>query len=628
MTATYRADIDGLRGVAVASVVCYHLGLSWLPGGFTGVDVFFVISGYLITGILVREVASGSFSIVRFYERRIRRLLPALLVVLIATLIAGWFLFIPQHYEATGGAAAASLLFAANIWFWRTQNYFSPSGDLNPLLHLWSLGVEEQFYLFFPFLIVLGVRYAPRWLPWMLGFSASASFLLCVWATQSQWAQAAFYLLPTRAWELLAGALLVFVPTAFLTRSRHQSVAAYVGLALLLAGFFVIKDGAGFPGWVAAIPVVGTCLLILGARNPDTFVFSILSARPMVALGLVSYSLYLWHWPIIVFARNLFLNVELSFGQAVLAGAVSVALAVLTYRYVERPFRNREQLPLKPLFLTVVPALGLCLAAAVAVQQSGGMAERVSPLARTVAEGMDRYPKQARACIRSRNVDVETPSDACRLGSEGSATFVLWGDSFAGSILPAVDALAGRSGRAGVAILRNACPPTVDAAFSIRTNAANSGCTDHNASALANILRTDSVDTVVVFGAWNRYLGSDRKVLSDTLGRALRALLNAGKSVTLVDGLHIGVRPVPWWVARSQMMGRPLPTRSLPALTDFNGQVPEGVRRIDLREAFCDQRHCAIAAGTTPFFNDANHLSADGSLHVAERIPNLLAPSP
>ncbi|TIP84104.1 MAG: acyltransferase, partial [Mesorhizobium sp.] len=301
----YRRDIDGLRAVAVLPVVLFHFGISAIPGGFTGVDIFFVISGYLITGSLLDDLERGQFSIISFYWRRARRILPALIFVTLLTCIAALFILLPSDLHEFSLSVIAASTFWSNIYFWKTSNYFSIDAELRPLLHTWSLSVEEQYYIFAPILMFLIYRYfAKRWLTILLPIILG-SFVLAVMAT---WLapNAGFYLLPTRVWELMLGAVLMLKRPPPLSNRFLMELVGLAGFGLLAIGFFAISESDPFPGYNALYPCLGTALLIyVGQNSPSTTASRILEVRPLVWIGLISYSLYLVHWPINAFAHYL-----------------------------------------------------------------------------------------------------------------------------------------------------------------------------------------------------------------------------------------------------------------------------------------------------------------------------------
>lgn len=324
----YRRDIDGLRTLAVLPVVFNHAGIPGFPGGFVGVDIFFVISGFLISGILAREVEESRYSVVRFYERRARRILPALFAVIAVTLIIGCFILTPMQFDGLGKSVATTLLFVSNLWFWYSAgDYFGPGVELEPLLHTWSLAVEEQFYFLYPLLLWALSGFSRKTLVLAVGSLSLLSLALSIYATPSH-PTFSFYLLPTRIWELGAGALLALgvFPTS---RQRWVSeLAGVLGLGLIVGAILLVDDQTPFPGLSAVAPVAGAVLLIIAGFGPGSTASRLLSLSPLVGIGLISYSLYLWHWPIIVAARVMTGNSELSLATAAICIGLSIALAI------------------------------------------------------------------------------------------------------------------------------------------------------------------------------------------------------------------------------------------------------------------------------------------------------------
>ena len=339
MTPNYRADIDGLRAIAVLSVVLFHAGVETFSGGFVGVDVFFVISGYLITTIIHREVAAGSFSITRFYERRFRRILPAAAVMILTVLVAGELFFTPAHQDSLAKSALAAALFSSNIFFFLESGYFADPAHSMPLLHTWSLAVEEQFYLVLPLAMLLIAKYGrERYRTWLWLLSI-ASLAACVSLTEAN-ASAAFYFGHTRAWELLAGGLLAVNAVPAVRDQRSRELVALAGLLLVALSVLLFSELTVFPGLAALLPVLGTVMVIHSGTHGATLVGRCLSVRPLVFIGLISYSLYLWHWPVVVFAQY-YSVVSLSPAAISLVLITSFLLAVGSWRYIETPFRKK-----------------------------------------------------------------------------------------------------------------------------------------------------------------------------------------------------------------------------------------------------------------------------------------------
>lgn len=340
----YRAEIDGLRSIAVVPVILYHAGFTLFSGGFVGVDIFFVISGYLITTILIEAFEDANFSIAKFYEQRARRLLPAFFVILLFCFVGSWIWMIPSQSEELSRSMIATLLFVANIYFWQQTDYFAPDSDLNPLLHMWSLSVEEQFYLIFPILLLILWKYgSPRTAVIIIAAITLASLGLSEFAWRTM-PVANFYLLPTRAWELGLGAL-----CAIWLRGRTQTgseLGAGTGIIMILVAILYYDATTPFPSAYALLPVLGTCCIILFASG-STLVGRFLSLRGAVGIGLISYSAYLWHQPLLAFARVRDASDAPSYWVMGTLVLLSFALAAMTWAWVEQPFRHRER-PLLP----------------------------------------------------------------------------------------------------------------------------------------------------------------------------------------------------------------------------------------------------------------------------------------
>lgn len=331
----YRPEIDGLRTVAVVPVVLFHAGIAPFTGGFVGVDVFFVISGYLISRIILDEASAGRFSILRFYERRARRILPALFLVMLCCLPLAWRLMNGPQIRDFGQSLVATALFASNVLFWKESGYFEQAAELKPLLHTWSLAVEEQFYLIYPLAAVLLVRCRVGIMRGLLGLAIVASLVLAQVGT-SAFPAANFYLLPSRIWELLAGALCSALPAP--APGRRNDLLGGLGLVLIAVPVFAYGRFTPFPGLSAVPPVLGTALVLRHAVR-GTLAARLLSWRVFVGIGLVSYSFYLWHQPVFAFAR-LAARGHPPAWQMLLLSALSLGLAWGTWRFVETPFRQ------------------------------------------------------------------------------------------------------------------------------------------------------------------------------------------------------------------------------------------------------------------------------------------------
>jgi peptidoglycan/LPS O-acetylase OafA/YrhL len=369
-----RNDIDGLRAIAVLGVVLHHAGLAALPGGFVGVDVFFMISGFLISRIITDGVADGSFSLAHFYERRARRILPALIPAVALSLVAGYWLLLPDDYENLGQSAVATLLFANNVLLTLTSGYWDLAATFKPLLHTWSLGVEEQFYIAYPLLALLVLRRWPRLFAPMLSGGIAISLLLSVVLSARQ-PDASFYLIHTRAWELLLGALTAWRLPRTPQPERVARALALAGLAMIVGAMFLIDETAPYPGWRALLPCVGTAL-ILRHGAAGGLAQRVLGWGPLVLIGLASYSIYLWHQPLFAFARALSVTPP---GAGVMA-ALTLATLIIGYsswRWIEQPFRDARRWPLRPFMMVGITVTALTGAAGLAASITSGLPQRV-----------------------------------------------------------------------------------------------------------------------------------------------------------------------------------------------------------------------------------------------------------
>ena len=468
----YRADIDGLRAIAVLSVVFGHARLPGFSGGFVGVDVFFVISGFLITSILRDEMDRGRYSILAFYDRRIRRILPALFVVLAVTTTIASFVLLPDDFDQYGRSLIATTAFLSNVFFWREVGYFDDPAEFNPLLHSWSLAVEEQFYIIFPIVLFLIFRFWKRGLAPALWLGAILSFVISVWAV-GRYPGGAFYLLPSRAWELLLGSLLAIGAMPIPRTPLFREGMGLVGLGLIAAAVLAYDDATSFPGAAALLPCLGAVFLIMAGAGHRTIATRFLSLRPMVFIGLISYSLYLWHWPLLAFARYIVQRPLDALEIGVLISAAFL-FAILSWRYVERPFRNRSAIAFRPLVGVAGVASVAAVAAGFFIVFNQGLPGRIPQDVIALASGADDVDPRVETC----RAGIEKGIDfACSFGaSSAEPSFALIGDSHAEALLPAVDAAALKGGRKGVLLAEPSCKPTLGVA-TIRSGVRDEDCT-------------------------------------------------------------------------------------------------------------------------------------------------------
>lgn len=446
----YRRDIDGLRTLAVVPVVFYHAGLG-LGGGYIGVDVFFVISGYLITALLLRDLDEGRFSILSFYERRARRIFPALFVMFAVVTALAAVLLVPNDLREYGSSLFASGVFVANIFFWTREGYFTEAAELTPLLHMWSLGVEEQYYIFFPIILWALVRFfRQRAMLICVSTLAFLSFAMSIHAVNTA-PDAAYYLPQYRAWELFLGSIQAIVVRRDLLIQQVPSAAleafSVMGIVLIMVPVFMYSSETPFPGLAALPPCLGAALLLLsGHIRPNTSASRLISAPPMVFVGKLSFSFYLWHWPVIVFTY--YVSGELTWLSGSFCVLVSFALAYLSYRLVETPFRDRQRFGKRMIAFSSMAAV---VAAGVIGQSfylADGYPGRLSPELQAFTDART-YLHDRRDC-HFVTPERAASGDVCQRGSlNAEPSFILAGDSHADAFSPAVFAAAETLGLAG-----------------------------------------------------------------------------------------------------------------------------------------------------------------------------------
>ena len=640
----YRSDIDGLRTVAVLPVVFYHLGIPGFPGGYVGVDVFFVISGYLITSLIGEEVKEHRFSIIRFYERRVRRIFPALIVVLIFSAILATRSMFPEMLAKFGASVFATVFFASNILFWRESGYFDLTATEKPLLHTWSLAVEEQFYIFFPLILYAVHRWAKsRWIPWIGGIAA-LSFALSVYGVY-KWPTATFYLAPTRAWELMIGALLALdvVPPAF-SRWLREALALF-GVVLIACAVFFFSDTTTFPGPGAVAPCFGAALVIYAGRSGSTATGAALSSWPMVRVGLASYSLYLWHWPLIVFAKGFLLHPLTTSDRAVLLVASYLA-AEVSLRFVEKPFRRRDGVLRRyPLFAAAAAVMGCLAGFGLLGHLSHGWPSRLPKAVAEVASYQDSHDPRQAQCLASKRHPIPI-KDACIYGADVAPTYALWGDSHSIAIIPALARMAKANGQAIKMIGFGGCPSVIGV-----NRRDEPVCMKHNEQAFNYLRASEEIHTVIlvsryVANLYGRDYASEpdqRRVplmtgpsghimtpeqatslLARQLPITVQSLLGAGKSVVLIYPIPDPAFNVPTTLAHLAWNGVDLDTVTMPAesyndwqhdvLAILDGIGPsDRLMRVYPSRTLCDTNRCLVYRDGKPLYRDFTHLSLAGA---------------
>lgn len=625
----YKAQIDGLRAVAVLPVILFHAGFTFFSGGYVGVDIFFVISGYLITTIILNDLAAGRFSVVNFYERRARRILPALFVVLLACLPFAWMWLDEEELKDFSQSLVAVSSFSSNILFWIKTDYFAPNAELWPLLHTWSLAVEEQYYLGIPLILWLAWRYARRAILPVFLIMVAVSFVAA--ATQVyDYPAATFYLLHARAWELLAGGILAWLAFGSkidLSPTANQ-VLSLVGLALVLGSIFLFTERTPFPSAYAAIPVLGTVLIILSAQ-PGTLACRLLSNRAMVGIGLISYSAYLWHQPIFAFARHRLVRPPTPLEYACLA-ALSLALAWLSWKYIEVPFRDKSRIGRRGIFVFSLAGIVAFASLGMIGHLRDGFPERLQKIPHaaefkqaTVKNGWCFYSVDT---IRSLPVGAEGVK--CWLGvrrGDAGASGVLFGDSFAGQYEPFWDTVGKRAGLRLNAITTNWCYPAFSQEFTgPKGRDAYRQCLYDREYVKKHLA---AYDFVVLGGHWAQIAEQGR--LQDVID-AMDAIAASGKLVIVMPSpkLH-DLNPLSAY-KKSFMFGKPFSMETIGSQRDEQARAANlavrnaaakhaNVVYIDRSDLFgVDGRSSDVDANGIPFALDTGHISIYGAKASAE----------
>ena len=640
----YRREIDGLRAVAVLPVILFHAGFPLFGGGFVGVDVFFVISGFLITGIIVEEMRHGRFSLLNFYERRARRILPALFLVMAASLPAAWMLLSPKDLQDFAQSLVAIGLFASNFLFWQESGYFDAEAELKPMLHTWSLAVEEQYYVIFPLMILVCWRLGPARLFALLATLAAASLALSQWQVQTQ-PITAFFLLPSRAWQLLLGAMVAFAFAYRVSRADlvgRNLIAAEalgaLGLAMILWPVFAYDDRTPFPGLNALAPSVGTAL-VLAFSAPQTVVGRLLGLPAFVGVGLISYSAYLWHQPLFAFTRHATLGEVSPLVMAALS-ALALGLAWLSWRFVERPFRARGVVGRRAVLAFAMS--GVAAFGAVGLvghlrsdQITGIRLAGVDPALRESFRTKDQLVDSRSELLRPFKAAADTPFGA----DPATRRVLILGDSVANDLYGA--AMINAALFDGVEFRRlpldDLCMPQFervlrgDVSGPRDTGDANRDCLDE-ALRLRDSAQFAEADVLVLSAFWRR-----RSTVTPHLGalRLAETLAGQGRRVKLVGLVEMKDASSAAFVALREGMDarqangfawRTLRRAAIdPANEDARALAERlpGVDYVDKLALFCDPvtESCLLFGDDGQLmFSDSHHISGPGAVWLGQRL--------
>ncbi|WP_345828769.1 acyltransferase family protein [Erwinia sp. HDF1-3R] len=614
----YRADVDGLRALAVLPVIAYHMGIGGIPGGFTGVDIFFVISGYLICGIIYQGGMTNTFSYLEFYKRRCLRILPPLFVVLLSTLIFGYYHLLPAQFSDLSNSSLATLLFSSNIFFWKTTGYFAGPAELKPLLHTWSLAVEEQFYIVMPVVLLFVVRRFRQHTSRVMLLIIAASLLLSIYAVTRK-PTFTFYLLPTRAWELALGGLIAVAGLEAKLAKLSQGVKhlmSLTGLALILIGFLWLTTEKPFPAWNALWPCLGSFLIILAGER--AMVSRLLSLKPVVYIGMISYCLYLWHWPIIVYSR-MFFNLAPGIRELTIVG-LTLGLAVASRYLIEIPFRYRLS-GFSPSRIVTASVVGLVLMASGSLYKghlsnnAGQFSSEALMLAQySQYKEMPDFDYQYRPgrCFVDGKSQEDKPFDRdyCLKTSATAKNYVVIGDSHAAHLWRALSLAAG-DGINVIQATSAGCKP-------LYRQSLHNPCTELVDYLYGNWIPSHHIDGVIISARW---LPEDIAPLKATLAQ----LKSVSDNIIVLGPTIEYTEALPDLLAYQTDGRKDLVAASIDhsiKTTDVAMQqavATEKIPYISIYSIICPHDVCrGLASDGHPLSNDYGHLTLSGAKDVAK----------
>ena len=662
-TVNYRKDIDGLRAVAVLAVVLFHLEFTFLPGGFVGVDVFFVISGYLITKILTRQIGNNAFSFIEFYARRVKRLMPAALAVIATTIIFAYFILTPDKYVELAKSGVMATVLSVNFWFAFNSGYFDQSSELSPFLHLWSLAVEEQYYFVMPVILVAAAKFGKKSFFWTVLLITSSSFLMSAF-TSAKYPDTSYYLLHTRAWELGAGGLISFIPIQYFLH-RLSSIFQILGLSLVFFSCVFISASDVFPGSIALLPVLGSCLLILFGSEKSA-IGKLLCSKLVVLLGKSSYSIYLWHWPIVVFYRVYVSERNFLLAEQIALLILSIGMGWLSYTLVEQRFRYIS-LSNKKVIGSGVFASFLCFAMSFLVYSQAGFPDRISEKAKALT---DRNEMQKELCHQRKRFFDELDESFCIVGSDWDKSekrAVIWGDSHSIHWAPVMDETARLNGFS-LAVLPKQCPPYLDG-VTIKENYAKfpsftEQCALKHSLAKSFLAENKQVTHVILAAAWSghiRQLYNQDNMFNKThefyhveaaengfllMNTALEYVLGflneSGKQVLVIGDIVRNENGVNVAECRFNELGellrRPcvsnyasLPVDKVRQWHHYSELSLKGVsknfentRYVSLVDTMCNDATCSLQINNEILYRDSNHLRQNLSQETMDNIASSL----
>ncbi|MDF1750123.1 MAG: acyltransferase family protein [Alphaproteobacteria bacterium] len=617
----YRRDIDGLRALAVLTVIGFHLKFQGFGGGFIGVDVFFVISGFLITQVIRNEAINGQFSLMKFYERRARRLLPALFVVMAATVILSALVLLPIQYVSFSRSLIAASLFFSSFHFRAENGYFDLTSEQKPLLHTWSLSVEEIYYVFFPLLLIWIYRNPTRIRLNVLTLLGAISFIGATLALiRNPESKAAFFLPPGRAWEFLLGTAVAMVPLTVFHRRGIAEGAAILGVGLIVGAAIGYSEATVFPGPAALLPCLGTALIIAAGQQCSTLVTRLFSLPPIVWIGRASYSLYLWHWPLIVVSVQ-YLGEPLTLKWKVLIVVVSAFLSTLTLIWIETPFRGKNGI-LSRKWIFRIALLGIALFVAIGLHGilSNGWQGRFAPSVLSIVNGsQDKDPRQ-QECLKS-----DLQAHGCLYGVQTEPpTVALWGDSHAAVYAQTLGDQATQAGTSAIVYTMPSCPPI--AGWVIPNQPWRDACLAFQDKAFREITESKTIKSVIFGARLSGYPYSDSTSdFSDIFRKTLKKIQDSEKHVAVLLSVPEFGANVPQTLFKIYKdSGIPNELTQDRAIFDQRIQqenlllrsLPSNVIFIEPSKILCDATRCYFYRDGKVLYHDEHHLSLTGAAEV------------
>lgn len=626
----YRPEIDGMRAIAVASVILAHAGFSFFKGGFVGVDVFFVISGYLITSIMLSEWNDGKFSMISFYERRARRILPALFCVFIACIPFAWVLMVPSQFTDFSRSIAAAAIFISNVHFWEKTGYFDPDADLQPLLHTWSLAVEEQYYLLFPVVFMLTMKVSRRFLVIVITIFIIISSLLSNWGAQNYPAQNFFFTF-SRFWEIFLGAFCALVPVK--VRKPFDEILPAIGLVMIAISIFTYTASTPFPSYFTFLPVIGSAL-VLWCSTPDTVTTRILSNRGFVGLGLISYSAYLWHQPIFAFARLHNIAEPPAYIFSLLIGLI-IGLSYITWKYVEQPFRNKGFISRQKVLLGSIIGILIFFSLGLASYEMKFILNKFTKEEQVLLNyALDykynsperKFQARTSTCMGMPEGYENLVSDIC-VNSESKGNVLIWGDSHSQSLAPGFM----HKGLNVSLIMAAGCPPMPNIHFRRMPY-----CYGTNKAAMEYVKDTKP-EFIIMHANWYSHYQGKRAIYNTTekfyqgLIRTIGSIREASpeSKIIIISGVpQWGIGLPEYMVRLGNDVNSELYLSSVlyPALQDLNDgftkRLPQdNVTVVDPLEYMCEEGRCLA----TVEYDGKIYLSAWDYGHITEAAAVFLA---